>query len=283
MVTAPRVSHIEVVEAGHPNPDRPGSRPRQRIRDLVSRAERDDLVLCLWSGGGSSLLALPAPGITLADKRSINQQLLRSGASIAEINCVRKHLSAIKGGRLALLAQPAQVVSLIISDVPGDDLAVIASGPTVADASTCREAREMLERYDLNVPAHVLAVAEQRAAETPKAGEAAGAGAQYPDRRADASLRAAAQYARAQGVQPLILGDGHRRRGARECQGARRHRAAAVPSMASLAAPCVLISGGETTVTVRGRGRGGRNAEFLLALALALQAPAADLGTGLRY
>ena len=265
--------HIEVVEAGHPNPDAAGVAAASRIRDLVSGLTADDLVLCLWSGGGSSLLALPASTITLADKRSINQQLLRSGAGITEINCVRKHLSAIKGGRLALLAHPAQVVSLIISDVPGDDLSVIASGPTVADASTCREACEVLERYDLNVPAHVLQWLRSDAAETPKAGD---------ERLARVrniliatpmmSLRAAAQCARDQGMYPFILGDGlegEARESARVHAGIARSCAEHGEPAAT---PCVLISGGETTVSVRGRGRGGRNAEFLLALALALKA-----------
>ncbi|HEX4376894.1 MAG TPA: glycerate kinase [Steroidobacteraceae bacterium] len=265
--------HVEVVEAGHPNPDAAGVAAASRIRDLVSGLTADDLVLCLWSGGGSSLLALPASTITLADKRSINQQLLRSGAGISEINCVRKHLSAIKGGRLALLAHPAQVVSLIISDVPGDDLSVIASGPTVADASTCREACEVLERYDLNVPAHVLQWLRSDAAETPKAGD---------ERLARVrniliatpmmSLRAAAQCASDQGIHPFILGDGlegEARESARVHAGIARSCAEHGEPAAT---PCVLISGGETTVSLRGRGRGGRNAEFLLALALALKA-----------
>jgi glycerate 2-kinase len=265
-------SHIEVVEAGHPNPDAAGFEAAVRIRNLLTGLTADDLVLCLWSGGGSSLLALPASGISLADKRGINQQLLRSGASIAEINCVRKHLSAIKGGRLALLAAPAQVLSLIISDVPGDDLSVIASGPTVGDASTRQQALEILERYDLNVPANVIQWLQSEAAETPKPG----------DERLShvrniliatpmASLRAAAACALSQGVQPLILGDAIQGE-AREC--AKVHAGIAI-SCAShgqpLPAPCVLISGGETTVSVRGRGRGGRNAEFLLALAVAVQ------------
>jgi glycerate 2-kinase len=264
---------IEVVEAGHPNPDAAGLEAAMRIRSLLEGLAADDLVLCLWSGGGSSLLALPAAGITLADKRGINQQLLRSGASIAEINCVRKHLSAIKGGRLALMAAPAQVVSLIISDVPGDDLSVVASGPTVADATTREQALEILERYDLNVPLHVVDWLRSEQAETPKA----------QDERLSrvrniliatpmVSLKAAAACARAQGFEPLILGDAIEGE-AREC--ARVHagiaRSCALHGQ-PLPAPCVLISGGETTVSVRGRGRGGRNAEFLLSLSLALQA-----------
>jgi glycerate 2-kinase len=263
---------IEVVEAGHPNPDAAGHEAAVRIRDLLKGLSADDLVLALWSGGGSALLSLPAEGITLADKRSINQQLLRSGASIGEINCVRKHLSAIKGGRLAQLAHPAQVVSLIISDVPGDDPSVVASGPTVADDTTREQALEILERYDLNVPEHVTQWLRSERAETPKAGD---------ERLSQvrniliatpmASLRAAAACAREQGVQPLILGDAIEGE-ARECA---RVLAGVALSCAThgqpLSAPCVLISGGETTVSVRGRGRGGRNAEFLLSLSLALR------------
>lgn len=265
--------HIQVIEAGHPNPDAASVEAAKRIQDLLQGLTSDDLVLCLWSGGGSSLLALPAPGITLADKRGINQQLLRSGANIAEINCVRKHLSAIKGGRLAVLAHPAQVVSLIISDVPGDDLSVIASGPTVADVTTRQQALEILERYDLNVPEHVIEWLRSDAAETPKPGDA-----QLSRVRNIliatplVSLRAAAAHARTQGVEPLILGDAIEGE-AREC--AKVHAGIAISSAMHgepVKAPCVLISGGETTVTVRGRGRGGRNAEFLLGLALALQA-----------
>jgi glycerate 2-kinase len=263
--------HIEVVEAGHPNPDSAGVEAAGRIRDLLHGLSADDLVLCLWSGGGSSLLALPAPGITLADKRSINQQLLRSGAPIAEINCVRKHLSAIKGGRLALLAQPAQLVSLIISDVPGDDMSVIASGPTVADSTTREQALEILERYDLNVPAQVMAWLRSAAAETPK--EAHPAFSRVRNlliATPMAALRAAANEARAHGVQPLILGDAIEGE-ARECAKVHAGMAICCASYGQPApVPCVLISGGETTVSVRGRGRGGRNAEFLLALALAL-------------
>jgi glycerate 2-kinase len=263
---------IQVIEAGHPNPDYAGFEAAQRIRDLVSGLTADDLVLCLWSGGGSSLLVLPAPGMTLADKRGINQQLLRSGASIAEINCVRKHLSAIKGGRLALLAQPAQVVSLIISDVPGDDLSVVASGPTVADASTRQMALEIIERYDLNASASVIAWLNSEAAETPKADDPRLSRVRnIPIAAPYASLKAAAAVALAQGIQPLILGDAIEGE-ARQC--AKVHAGIAISCAIHgepIAAPCVLISGGETTVTVRGRGRGGRNAEFLLSLALALQ------------
>jgi hydroxypyruvate reductase len=263
---------IEILEAGHPEPDERGQAAAARMLALAADLTADDLLLCLLSGGGSSLLSLPVPEVPLADKRAVTRQLLRSGANIAEINCVRKHLSAIKGGRLAVAARPARVVSLIISDVPGDDVSVIASGPTSADASTRQEALDILERYDLSVPSTVGLWLAEGAAETPKPGDPRLHGVQnIVIARPQQSLEAAAARALAAGVQPLILGDaieGEARQCAvvhagiaRQCA---RYGQPAVP-------PCVLISGGETTVTVRGRGRGGRNSEFLLALALALR------------
>ena len=266
-----KLARIEVVEASHPVPDMAGEAAARRILELVRGLTADDLVLCLLSGGGSSLLALPAPGITLADKQAVGRALLRSGAAIGEMNCVRKHLSAIKGGRLAIAAAPARVVSLLISDVPGDDFSVIASGPTAPDSSTLAEARAVLARYGIASPPSVQARLQDPGAETPKPGDPVFA-------RTDtiliatpqASLEAAAGVARANGVAPLILGDAIEGEAAevarvmaaiaRHCA---RHGQPALP-------PCVLISGGETTVTVRGQGRGGRNAEFLLALAVAL-------------
>jgi hydroxypyruvate reductase len=262
---------IEVVEAAHPVPDAAGERAALRILERVKNFSADDLVLCLISGGGSALLAAPAPGLTLDDKRAINRALLKCGADIAEMNCVRKHLSVIKGGRLALAAAPTRVVGLVISDVPGDDLSIIASGPTVPDPSTSAEALAILRRYGIDAPARVLAHLESAASETPKPGD---------PRFADvaniliatplASLRAAAEAARAQRVTPLLLGDaieGEAREVGKVFAGvarsAARHGEPARP-------PCVLLSGGETTVSVRGKGRGGRNAEFLLGLALAL-------------
>src|SRR5579863_7176405 len=161
-------TRIKVVEASHPVPDAAGPAAARAILELVKGLGPDDLVLCLISGGGSSLLALPDGDVTLADKQAINRALLKSGAHIGEMNCVRKHLSAIKGGRLAAAAAPARVVSLIISDVPGDDLSVIASGPTVGDATTLAEARAVLERYKIAVSPAVLAQLANRAAETPK-------------------------------------------------------------------------------------------------------------------
>ena len=262
---------IEVVEASHPVPDAAGEVAARRILNKVKGLTADDLVICLVSGGGSSLLALPAAGLTLADKQAINRALLRSGADIHEMNCVRKHLSAIKGGRLGAAAAPATVVTLVISDVPGDDPSVIASGPTVPDATTLADARAVLARYCIAAPPAVQAHLQDAAAETPKPGDARFrhtvtkviAGPQ-------ASLEAAAMVARRAGFRPMILGDaieGEALEVARVMAGIARqcalHGQPAQP-------PCVLISGGETTVTVRGYGRGGRNAEFLLGLAVAL-------------
>src|SRR5271167_4266805 len=265
------LARIEVIEAGHPVPDAAGQAAAARILNLVRGLGPDDLVLCLISGGGSSLLSLPAPGIELADKQALNRALLRSGASINEINCVRKHLSAIKAGRLAAAAAPAQVVSLIISDVPGDDPSVIASGPTVPDATTLADARAVLERYGIDAPLSVEARLADPNAETPKPGDPVFARTATRIIAApQASLEAAALVARKAGVEPLILGDsieGEAVEVGRVMAGIARqvalHHEPAPP-------PCVLISGGETTVTVRGHGRGGRNVEFQLALAIEL-------------
>ena len=265
------LARIEVVEASHPVPDAAGEAGAARILEIVGGLGADDLVLCLISGGGSALLSLPAPGVTLEDKRALNRDLLRSGADIHEINCVRKHLSAIKAGRLAAAAAPAQVVSLIISDVPGDDPSVIASGPTVPDPTTLADARAVLARYGIAPPASVRARLADPRAETPKPGDPAFARTQTHIIAApQASLEAAAAVARDAGVTPLILGDsleGEASEVGRVMAGIARQvamRGQPAPP------PCVLISGGETTVTVRGRGRGGRNVEFLLSLAVAL-------------
>ena len=263
--------HIEVVEASHPAPDAAGQAAAARILDAVSGLTADDLVLVLLSGGGSALLAAPMAGITLEQKRAVTKALLACGAGIGEINCVRKHLSAIKGGRLALAAAPAGVVTLAISDVPGDDLSTIASGPTVPDPTTCADALEIVGRYGIELPAAAREALQNGRAETPKPGNPGFArGESHIIATAQASLAAAADLARARGITPLVLGDaieGEAREVARVLGGIALSCAAhGVP----LAAPCVLLSGGETTVTVRGSGRGGRNAEFLLGLALAL-------------
>ncbi len=263
--------YIEVVEASHPVPDAAGEAAALRILDKVRGLTADDLVLCLISGGGSALLAAPASGVTLEDKRTINRALLTSGADIAEMNCVRKHLSAIKGGRLALAAAPARVVSLVISDVPGDDLSIIASGPTVADATTSSDALAILRRYAIEAPARVISHLESPDSETPKPGDPRLAGVTNLLIAApQMSLEAAAERARAAGVAPVLLGDALEGE-AREVGKVMAGMARSVAQHGEPArAPCVLLSGGETTVTVRGRGRGGRNAEFLLGLAVAL-------------
>ena len=262
---------IEVIEAAHPVPDEAGHRAAARMLAMVQGLTADDLVICLMSGGGSSLLALPAAGITLVQKQAINKALLKSGATISEMNCVRKHLSAIKGGRLALACAPARVVTLIVSDVPGDDAGVVASGPTLPDATTCAEALSILQRYDIPVPSNVHEFLESAAGETPKPGDSRFEhNAQHVIATARHALEAAAAAAGKAGIRPYILSDCMEGE-AREV--ATVHAAIArqiVTHGTPFARPCVLLSGGETTVTVRGRGRGGRNAEFLLSLAVAL-------------
>ena len=262
---------IEVVEASHPAPDAAGQRAAARLLAAVGGLTADDLVLVLLSGGGSALLAAPMAGITLDEKRGVTRALLACGAGIGEINCVRKHLSALKGGRLALAAAPARIVTLAISDVPGDDLSTIASGPTVPDPTTCADALEIVGRYGIELPAAAREALQNGTAETPKPGNPGFARCEsHIIATAQGSLAAAAELARARGITPLVLGDaieGEAREAARVLGGIALSAAAhGVP----LAAPCVLLSGGETTVTVRGHGRGGRNAEFLLGLALAV-------------
>jgi len=267
---------IEVVEAGHPVPDAAGSRAAARILDMVRGLGSDDLVLCLISGGASALLALPAPGLTIEDKRAVTSALLKSGASIGEMNRVRKHLSAIKGGRLAAAAAPAKVVTLAISDVPGDDPSVIGSGPTVADPSTFAEARAILAKYRIEPPAAVAAHLAAAAEESPKPGDPRLVRAEYRMiATPQEALEAAARVASKAGLAPVILGDtieGEARDVALVHAGIARQVAAHrfLAGERALLPPVALISGGETTVTVKGEGRGGRNAEFLLALAVAL-------------
>jgi glycerate 2-kinase len=262
---------IEVVEAAHPVPDEAGRKAAERMLKMVQGLSADDLVLFLVSGGGSALLSLPAPGLTLADKQAINKALLKSGANITEMNCVRKHLSAVKGGRLAAACAPARVITLAISDIPGDDPAVIASGPTVADATTFADAVAILEKYRITEPKAVVDHLRAGRDETPKPGDPRLAKTELHMVAApQMSLEAAAEIARKAGVTPLILGDaieGEAREVAMVHAGiARQVKRHGQPARM----PCVLLSGGETTVTVRGKGRGGRNAEFLLALAVAL-------------
>ena len=266
-----RLRHIEVIEAAHPVPDHAGQAAATRMLAMVAGLSADDLVLCLVSGGGSALLSLPVAGVSLADKQAVSQALLRSGAPISEMNCVRRHLSAIKGGRLAVASHPARVVSLLVSDVPGDDPAVIASGPTVADPTTLADARNVLARWRITVPDAVTRALADPALETPKPGDIRLHGDTVRViATPQASLEAAAAVARIAGLAPLILGDsieGEAAELGRMMAGiarqAARHAQPAIP-------PCVLISGGEASVTMRGHGRGGRNTQFLLALALAL-------------
>ena len=275
---APR---IDIVEAAHPVPDAAGLQAAERILALTQGLTDDDLVLCLISGGGSALLTLPAEGLDLQEKQRINKALLHSGANITEMNCVRKHLSRIKGGRLAAACAPARVVTLTISDVPGDDPSVIASGPTVPDATTCADALAILRRYGIAVPPAIEQALEQGLLETPKPGDAVFANT---DVRMMAtpmqSLQAAAERARAAGIAAHVLSD--------EIEGESREvgkvHAALARAVArgegAFAKPCVILSGGETTVTVRElpagmvRGRGGRAGEFCMGLAEALQGQA---------
>jgi hydroxypyruvate reductase len=264
---------IEVVEAAHPVPDDAGRRAAKRIAELTRGLTKDDLVLCLMSGGASSLLAMPADGITLEEKQAINKALLKSGAAIDEMNCVRKHLSAIKGGRLAAMCAPAQVVTLLISDVPGDAPEVIGSGPTVPDSTTCADALRILARYGIEIPAAARAGLESGALETPKPGDARFEGHQvHMIATPRQSLDAAAALARQAGIGVHVLSD--------EMEGESREVGKVHAALARYVArhgepfakPCVILSGGETTVTVRSKGgRGGRATEFLLGCAIALQ------------
>ncbi len=269
-------NRIEVVHAAHPVPDAAGLHAAQRILDSVKNLSADDLVLCLISGGGSSLLALPCAGLSFADKQGINQALLRSGANIGEMNCVRKHLSAIKGGRLAAACYPARVVTLVISDVPGDEPAIIASGPTVPDPSTCKEALTIIDRYNIEIPHSIRAALESGELETPKPNDPLFAGhVVHTIATPRLSLLAAADKAIELGVTPYILGD--------DLEGESREVAKVHASIARSCAahgqpfktPCVILSGGETTVTVKVKsGRGGRAGEFCLSLAQSLHGTA---------
>jgi hydroxypyruvate reductase len=259
---------IEVVEAAHPVPDEAGRRAAGRMMEMVKGLTENDLVLCLISGGGSALLALPGEGITLEQKQAVNKALLKSGATISEMNCVRKHFSAIKGGRLALACAPARVVTLLISDVPGDDPGVIASGPTLPDPTTCAQALAILRKYEIAIPPNMEDYLASGAGETPKPDDPRFArNSHHVIATAQQALEAAADVARNAGITPYILSD--------EMEGEARDVGMVHAALARQVAlrdqpfskPCVIISGGETTVTVRGKGRGGRNAEFLLSFA----------------
>lgn len=272
---AVRCERIEIVDAAHPVPDAAGIEAARRIREKVTGLTADDLVLCLISGGGSALLAAPAPGLTLADKQAVNKALLKSGANISEMNCVRRHLSALKGGRLAAACHPAKVVTLLISDVPGDDPIDIASGPTVPDPTTCEDALAILRRYAIEVPANVRRLLESGEGESVKPGDPRLAGIETRMiATPQMALEAAALVARDAGVPAHILGD--------RLEGEAREVGTVMGGIALQVAdrrqpfvpPCVLLSGGETTVMLRGAGRGGRNVEFLLSLGIALHSHA---------
>lgn len=263
---------IEIVEAAHPVPDEAGLFAAQRMLDLVSNLSADDVVLSLISGGGSSLLPLPLEGVSLDDKQLVNRLLLASGATISEMNTVRRHLSAIKGGRLAAACYPARVINLLLSDVPGDRPLDIASGPTVADPTSCADALEIVHRYKLNLPAHVLHVLTSGEGESIKPSDTRLANLETRIIAApQQALQAAARVASNHGLTPYILGDA--------IEGEARDVGKVLAAIALQVAeknepfvrPCALLSGGETTVTLRGQGRGGRNVECLLSFAIATQ------------
>jgi glycerate 2-kinase len=263
---------IDIVEAAHPVPDAAGMHAARRMLERVEGLSEDDLVLCLFSGGGSALLPLPAPGLNLDLKQIVSRSLLACGATISEMNCVRRHLSAIKGGRLAAACHPARVLTLLISDVPGDRPIDIASGPTVADPTTCADALAIARRYGIELPGPVREVLESGRGESVKPGDARLARSSVRIiATPQLALEAAARRARASDIAAYIVGDA--------IEGEARDVGQVFAGMAlqvaernqPFAAPCVLLSGGETTVTVRGSGRGGRNVEYLLSLAIALQ------------
>lgn len=262
---------IEILEAAHPVPDAAGQAAAERMLQFVQGLHANDLVLCLISGGGSSLLPLSAPGLTLEHKQTVSRALLKSGATISEMNCVRRHLSAIKGGRLAAACHPAKVLTLLISDVPGDDPMDIASGPTVADPTTCDDALAVIRRYGIDVPPQVMDLLQSGRGESVKPGDPRLEGTEVRMiATPQMALEAAAAVARASGVTPFILGD--------SLEGEARDVGKVLAGIAlqvagrgqPVPAPCVLLSGGETTVTVRGNGRGGRNVEWLLSAGIAL-------------
>jgi glycerate 2-kinase len=270
---------IEIVQAAHPVPDAAGLQAAQRLMQTVQGLKPEDWVLCLISGGGSALLPLPLPGLTLEDKQNLNRALLASGATIGEMNTVRRHLSAIKGGRLGVACAPARVRTLLLSDVPGDDPRDIASGPTVADPTTCADALAILKRYGVQAPAAVMQVLASGAGESIKPGDARLAGHEVRMVAApQMALQAAAEVARAAGVTSYVLGD--------DLEGEARDVGKVLAALARQAArhgepfgkPCALLSGGETTVTVRGQGRGGRNVECALSCAIALAGEAGVYG-----
>lgn len=262
---------IEVIEASHPVPDAAGLAAARRILSSLEGLTKDDLVICLISGGASALLPLPLEGLSLEDEQALNQALLTCGATIGEINCVRRHLSAIKGGRLALACYPARLVTLLISDVPGDAPSDIGSGPTVADPTTCADALSILARYGIAMRDKVREVLSSGRGESVKPGDPRLIRSEIKMiATPQMALEAAAEAARKAGIAAHILSD----RIEGEARDVGKVLAAIARQVADrrqpFAPPCVLLSGGETTVTVRGRGRGGRNVEFLLSLGIEL-------------
>lgn len=263
---------IEIVEASHPVPDAAGLLAAQRIFDLVSDLTPNDTVLCLISGGGSALLPMPWTGITLEDKQTVNRALLKSGATIGEMNTVRRHLSGIKGGRLAAVCYPARVISLLLSDVPGDNPIDIASGPTVADPTTCQDALDIVKRYGIHLPDAVMRVLENGQGESIKPGDPRLSKSSFHMIATPMmALKAAAQVAQAAGVKAHILSDMIEG----EASDVGKVLAGIALNVANhnmpFETPCVLLSGGETTVTIKGDGRGGRNVECLLSFTIAAQ------------
>lgn len=259
--------HIEIIEAAHPVPDEAGRQAAARIFDMVQGLTKDDLIIALISGGGSALLALPADGLTLEDKQGINSALLKSGATITEMNCLRKHLSKIKGGRLAEAAYPTPVHTLMISDIPGDDPSMIASGPTVPDATTLTDSRHIVSKYQIKLPKMASNMLEDPKCETPKPGDPIFESVEnILIATPQMALEAAAKTARAQGMKVEILSD----RIEGEARDVGIEHASLALDYSKTGKSGVMLSGGETTVTVKGRGRGGRNVEFLLSLAIAL-------------
>lgn len=267
--------HIEITEAAHPVPDDAGLLAARRIMSLVEGLSENDTVLCLISGGGSSLMSLPLEGISLEEKQDINRALLRSGATISEMNCVRRHLSAVKGGRLAAACYPARLITLLISDVPGDDPCDIASGPTVADATTCQDALDILRRYHITIPQHIENLLATGIAESIKPGDVKLQKSEvHLISTPLMALQAAAEIAKDQNIPAYILSDsleGEARDVGKVLAGIARQVA---KHGHPFARPCILLSGGETTVTLKGNGRGGRNVEFLLSLAIELNGEA---------
>ena len=264
--------HIEIIEGAHPVPDAGSFKAARRMMQLVEGLGADDTVLALISGGGSALLSLPPEAVTSEDKQAVNAELLRCGATIHEMNCVRKHVSAIKGGRLAAAAHPAKVVTLVISDIPGDDPSLVASGPTVASRATRADALDIIKRYDMSLPDSVVAWMASDACEAPRPDDPAFDNDEvHVIAAAQLSLEAAAKMAEEAGWKTHILSDA--------IEGEASDVGQVLAAIARQSAlrdqpferPCIILSGGETTVTVRHKGKGGRNTELLLSAAFGLE------------